>query len=70
MFTPSINHSYIVRLWLEPRDHPTDTPTWRGMVEYVPTGEKSYFIHFEQLITFILEKIAPPSIQNQEKEEE
>jgi len=27
---------------------------WRGLVEHVPTGERSYFNHFHALLNFML----------------
>lgn len=36
-------HSFIVRLWRENRDDPSQTAEWRGWIEHVQSGARRYF---------------------------
>lgn len=36
-------HSFLVRLWRENRDDPSETAEWRGWIEHVQSGERRYF---------------------------
>ncbi|MFZ0548663.1 MAG: hypothetical protein WAM60_24650 [Candidatus Promineifilaceae bacterium] len=36
-------HSFMVRLWRENRDDPSQTAEWRGWIEHVQSGERRYF---------------------------
>ena len=35
-----ITQAFIVRIWKERRETSVVPPIWRGVIEYVPTGEK------------------------------
>ena len=47
------SHSFIVRIWLEPRELAEAVPEWRGVVEHVASGERRYFIDLDDLLNFI-----------------
>jgi hypothetical protein len=49
----NINHSYIVRIWLEPREIEGANIEWKGSVQHVTSGERKYFTTFAQLNAFI-----------------
>ncbi|MBN1992011.1 MAG: hypothetical protein JW953_04860 [Anaerolineae bacterium] len=44
-------HLFVVRMWLEP-SHLAD-PSWRGLVEHVPSGQRLYFASLVDLNDFI-----------------
>jgi len=46
-------HSFIVRIWLEPRELAGAVPEWRGVVEHAASGERRYFMDFDDLLNFI-----------------
>jgi hypothetical protein len=43
-------HLFIVRLW---SDSGTNFAQWRGQVEHIPTQQKFYFVHLEDLNRFM-----------------
>jgi hypothetical protein len=45
-------HVFIVRLWLEPREIEGETNEWRGVIEYVPSGERRYFRDLNDIVDF------------------
>jgi hypothetical protein len=46
-------HVFIIRIWAEPREIEQATPEWRGLIEYVPTGQKYYFKSLDEMVAFI-----------------
>ena len=46
-------HTFIVRLWCEPREAEGATPEWRGSVEIVPTGERQFVQDLAQITEII-----------------
>lgn len=46
-------HSFIVRIWAEPREVANEQPAFRGMVQHVLSGERAYFQNFEEMIAFM-----------------
>jgi len=46
-------HSFIVRIWLEPRESQAALPEWRGVVEHVQSGDRSYLRDLGELSEFI-----------------
>ena len=46
-------HSFVVRLWLEPREITNAAPVWRGVIEHVPTGKRMYMKNLDQIKAFI-----------------
>jgi len=46
-------HTFIVRIWREPREIEGMAPEWRGLVERVGKGERRYFRHLEELVGFM-----------------
>ncbi len=49
----NINHSFIVRIWVEPREVTDPQVAWRGMVQHVMSGERAYFRSYEEMVSFI-----------------
>ena len=37
------SHSFVIRLWSEPRDKVQSAAEWRGWVQHVENGERRYF---------------------------
>lgn len=54
----NISRSFVVRIWIEPREVPNETLEWRGMIQDVLSGEKKYFKKFAELIDFMLLQIS------------
>ncbi|MDO8751593.1 MAG: hypothetical protein Q7K03_10710 [Dehalococcoidia bacterium] len=51
--------SFVMTLWLEPRETPAD-PEWRWRVVEVPTGEQRYFRRLDDLLAYVSEKAGVP----------
>jgi hypothetical protein len=47
------SRSFVVRIWIEPREYPNATVEWRGMIEDVISGERKYFKNFDDMIAFL-----------------
>ncbi len=45
--------SFLVRIWIEPREIEGEPLVWRGSVQQVSSGEQVYFKSFVELNTFI-----------------
>jgi len=46
-------HSFIVRIWLEPREIQNEPPEWRGMIEHLPSGDRRYLRDLDEISSFI-----------------
>jgi hypothetical protein len=46
-------HTFIVRIWREPREVEGMTPEWRGLIERVGSGDRRYFHRLDELISFM-----------------
>jgi hypothetical protein len=51
-------HSFVVRLWLEPREIENAAPVWRGVIEHVTTGKRLYMNNLDQIKAFIASYLA------------
>ncbi len=51
-FEPN-THSFIVRIWLEPREIAGATVEWRGVIEHVASGERLYINDVDRIAEFI-----------------
>lgn len=49
----TVRHFFVVRIWWDP----AESENWRGAVDHVTTGEKSYFSVFDDLQLFIEKKL-------------
>ena len=47
------DHAFIIRIWRENREIQDAEPTWRGVIEHVPTGKKRYLHDLAHIITFL-----------------
>lgn len=45
--------SFIVRVWLEPREIEGASPEWRGKIEHVQSGDCTYFRDLDKMVEFI-----------------
>jgi hypothetical protein len=52
-------HSFIVRVWREPREAPDELPLWRGMIEHVMTGRRRYMSDLAEVTEFIRQELDP-----------
>lgn len=48
--------TFIVRIWMEPREIEGEPPEWRGMIEHLESHEKKYFHSLEVLASFIRQR--------------
>ena len=46
-------HSFIVRIWREPREIEGLAAEWRGLIERVGSGERRYFQRLDELVSFM-----------------
>ena len=47
------SHTFVVRIWEERRDLADAAPTWRGRVDDVRTGSRTYFSRLEDLVGYL-----------------
>lgn len=54
-FTKEKTESFILRVWIEPREHEYEgmKPEWRGVIENVGNGERVYFKHLDQVTIYL-----------------
>lgn len=46
-------HSFVVRVWLEPREIEGAAPVWRGVIEHVQSGKRRYLKNLNEITGFI-----------------
>jgi hypothetical protein len=46
-------HTFIVRIWREPREIEGLAAEWRGQIERVGGGERRYFRRLDELVSFM-----------------
>ena len=54
------SHSFIIRIWYEPREIEHMEPNLRGTIEHVGSGKRLSFIDLERAVQFIRENSAEP----------
>ena len=54
-FTKETSQSFIVRVWIEPREQEYEGRKleWRGVIENVGNGERVYFNHLDQVTIYL-----------------
>lgn len=65
----NISHSFLVRIWVEPREIADERTVWRGMVQHVFSGEQTYFLTFEEMLLFMTQRLdlTPPDLRDTEE---
>jgi hypothetical protein len=58
---------FIVRIWCERGDDQDRTPEWRGSVEHVESGQRTYFRHLEAVQAFMKPHLAEIGIDAQQR---
>ena len=48
-----LNHSFIIKLWLEETAEEAEQALWRGHITHVPSGKRSYLRTLDAIPTFI-----------------
>ena len=48
------SRSFVVRIWIEPREIANESFEWRGMIQDVITNERKYFKKFDEMIAFVI----------------
>ena len=56
------SHTFIVRIWREPRTEMAVHALCRGMVEHVISHERGYFSTFAELIDFVDQRLTCPDL--------
>jgi hypothetical protein len=52
---PELNtHSFIIKIWLEETAEGGDQAVWRGHITHVPSGERRYVQHTDEITAFIV----------------
>lgn len=49
MRNPPRSYTFIVRIWIEPRESAEAAEEWRGEIKHVPSGQILYFRHLDTL---------------------
>lgn len=52
-FSEESDHAFVIRIWKEHREIEDADPSWRGVIEHVPSGKKRYFQDLLHIIGFI-----------------
>lgn len=47
-------NSFVIRMWLEPREMERTDPEWRGRIEHVQSGERAYFRDLNKMVEFVV----------------
>jgi hypothetical protein len=47
------SHTFVLRIWNEPREIEGAVPEWRGLIEHVSDGQSCYFRDLDQVIAFV-----------------
>jgi hypothetical protein len=48
-------HSFVLRIWRENRDDPTVDAEWRGWIEHVQSGRRTYFRELQEIEQLLAE---------------
>ena len=48
------SRSFLVRIWIEPREIPKQAFEWRGKIQDVMSGESKYFKNFDDMVAFVV----------------
>jgi hypothetical protein len=46
-------HTFIMRIWREPREIEGQAAEWRGLIERVGDGKRHYFRRLDELVDFM-----------------
>jgi hypothetical protein len=52
------SRSFVVRIWIEPREIANGSFEWRGMIQDVITNDRKYFKKFDEMIAFVILQIS------------
>jgi hypothetical protein len=55
-------HSFVIRLWSEPRDEVRSTSEWRGWVQHVQDGERHYFRDLAEIGHIVASHLSHPPL--------
>ena len=47
------SHPFVVRIWLEESAEGGRRAMWRGHITHVPSGERRYFQHLDDMASFV-----------------
>jgi len=47
-------HSFVIRVWQEPRELEGAGAEWRGRIEHVQSGERAYFRSLDKMLEFMM----------------
>ena len=50
-----LTESFVVRIWLEPREIADAQPEWRGVIEHVASGKRKYILDLDNIVVFMAE---------------
>ena len=56
-------HSFIVRIWCEPREIEGLAPEWRGTVKHVSGDQQHYFKDLDEIIGFVTPYLAQMGVK-------
>ena len=56
-------HPFIVKIWLEESAQEAGRATWRGHITHVPSGERRYVKHLDDVTSFIAPYLAGMGVE-------
>jgi hypothetical protein len=56
-------HSFIVRIWIEPREIEGAPPHWRGEIKHVPSGKQIYLRNLAEITSFVADYLEEMGIK-------
>jgi hypothetical protein len=57
-------HSFVLRIWRENRADPTAPAEWRGWLDHVQSGARTYFRDLEEISKVISQHLEPQADVN------
>ena len=46
-------HSFVIRIWIEPREIAGEVPQWRGIIQHALYGDQRHLKDLDEIIGFI-----------------
>jgi len=46
-------HTFVLRVWLEPKESRDGIPEWRGVIEHINSGKNQYLKELDEIGAFV-----------------
>ena len=57
------SQAFVIRIWSETREIEGAPAVWRGVIEYVPSGDKQYFKSLDEIAPFVARHLAQMGVK-------